>query len=89
MGLPEWSSFVVRGKNVEKKRIDFLVKALENAKKELNSTKRVEKKFNIRATKSKYAMEDRRRYGICREVDSGFKAKPKISGEDSTRSTVL
>jgi hypothetical protein len=40
-GLPEWSSLVVRGKVEQEERKDYLTKALENAKKELHSTKRI------------------------------------------------
>lgn len=38
--LPEWSSLVVRGKNEQEERKEYLIKALENAKKELHSTRR-------------------------------------------------
>ena len=34
-------------------------------------------------------MEDGRRYEICREVDSGSKAKQKVSGEELTWFTVM
>jgi hypothetical protein len=40
-GLPECSSLVVRGKEEQKERKDYLLKALENAKKELHSTRRI------------------------------------------------
>lgn len=36
MGLPEWSSLVVRGKEEQEERKDYLLKALEDAKKNLN-----------------------------------------------------
>ena len=40
IGLPESSSLVMRGKLEQKEREDYMEKALENAKRELNSTKR-------------------------------------------------
>jgi hypothetical protein len=40
-GLPEWSSLVVRGKKVQEEKIDYISKAVETAKKELHSTRRV------------------------------------------------
>jgi hypothetical protein len=41
IGLPEWSSLVVRGKEEQEERNEYLAKALENAMKELNSNKRL------------------------------------------------
>ncbi|KAI9651697.1 MAG: hypothetical protein M1829_002566 [Trizodia sp. TS-e1964] len=40
-GLPEWSPLVVRGQKMQEEKIDFISKALETAKKELHSTRRV------------------------------------------------
>ncbi|KAH6668368.1 hypothetical protein B0J14DRAFT_658287 [Halenospora varia] len=40
VGLPEWSSLVVRGKDEQEEKKEYLIKALENAKKELHSTRR-------------------------------------------------
>ena len=40
-GLPEWSLLVVRGKQEREEQKDFLVKAMENAKKEAHSNRRI------------------------------------------------
>jgi hypothetical protein len=40
-GLPEWSSLVVRGKEEREEQKDFLVKAMENAKKEAHNNRRI------------------------------------------------
>ena len=40
-GLPEWSALVVRGKMDQEEKKDFLSQAFENAKKELQSAKRI------------------------------------------------
>jgi hypothetical protein len=41
IGLPEWSSLVVRGKEEQEERNEYLSKALENAKKQLHSNRRL------------------------------------------------
>ena len=40
-GLPEWSSLVVRGKKAQEEKDDYISKALETARKEMHSTRRV------------------------------------------------